>query len=357
MMADCGGNSMGVNRAGSRATAKRSRLPRRIIKEAAHWVLLLSSDDVRAEDRQRFEEWLRADPRHAAEFQVQEKIWLLAGELRADVHARRREGERLNPERRVRWVWAGAGLVAASAALIGVAWIAGWLPSAQTTEYATRTAETRTVRLPDGSVAVLNTRTRLQWFRTERERRGRLLDGEAFFRVAHDGRPFRVVMDQATIEAVGTQFDVYRKADGRVRVTVLEGAVQVTLRGADGAHPIWERRIEAHQQIEYEHSRIVDNVRRATDEDLLWRQGTVSFQQQPLGQVVDELQRYTDRPISITDPELARIAVGGVYSTQDIRADLERIARFVPMVVVVQEHEGAITLQPRQPESPSDQQR
>ena len=55
-----------------------------------------------------------------------------------------------------------------------------------------------------------------------------MLRGEALFRVHHDaGRPFRVYTDDAIVQAVGTQFDVYRRDDGTV-VSVLEGRVDVT---------------------------------------------------------------------------------------------------------------------------------
>lgn len=95
-------------------------------------------------------------------------------------------------------------------------------------EYTTAQGEQRAVDLPDGSVAHLNTNSRVL-VRVSRElRQVRLLSGEALFKVHHDpSRPFRVYTNDATIQAVGTQFNVYRQAEG-TKVAVLEGRVRVT---------------------------------------------------------------------------------------------------------------------------------
>ena len=74
------------------------------------------------------------------------------------------------------------------------------------------------------------------------------------------------------------------------------------------------------------------------------------FKDRRLSQVVEELQRYTDRPIVIADPALAQVVVSGIYSTRNIVADLQRIALSAPMVV--QERDaGTITLEHREARS------
>jgi transmembrane sensor len=59
----------------------------------------------------------------------------------------------------------------------------------------------------------------------------RLDSGEALFEVAHDpNRPFIVEAGLISIEALGTQFDVYRRSVS-TRVTVIDGAVQISSKG------------------------------------------------------------------------------------------------------------------------------
>lgn len=97
-----------------------------------------------------------------------------------------------------------------------------------------------TVRLPDGSAATLNSGSRLRYARrfeawplVPSGARGVRLDGEAFFAVAHTGRPFVVETVDARVEVLGTQFDVRGYAEagaGGTRVTLLSGRVRVATR-------------------------------------------------------------------------------------------------------------------------------
>jgi transmembrane sensor len=81
--------------------------------------------------------------------------------------------------------------------------------------------------LADGSTVDLNARSSIRVEFSNSERRIELLDGQALFQVAKDKeRPFIVRSGDATVRAVGTQFDVYRKSSGTT-ITVLEGRVAV----------------------------------------------------------------------------------------------------------------------------------
>jgi transmembrane sensor len=117
------------------------------------------------------------------------------------------------------WTLAATILVAIGA---GAAWF-----HAQRGLYTTDTAEQRTVTLEDGSRIELNARSRLRVTYSKTVRTVELYDGQALFQVAKDAsRPFLVKSGEATVRAVGTQFDVYRK-DDHTTVTVLEGRVAV----------------------------------------------------------------------------------------------------------------------------------
>jgi transmembrane sensor len=48
---------------------------------------------------------------------------------------------------------------------------------------------------------------------------------------------------------------------------------------------------------------------------LAWRKSTLYFQDEPLGEVVDELARYTTLKIEIVDDSLRRLPVGGTFQT------------------------------------------
>ena len=93
--------------------------------------------------------------------------------------------------------------------------------------YATEIGERRSITLADGSTVDLNARSRVRIEFSKKERRVDLLDGQALFQVTKDkNRPFIVSSGDATVRAVGTQFDVYRRTNSTT-VTVLEGRVAV----------------------------------------------------------------------------------------------------------------------------------
>jgi transmembrane sensor len=105
------------------------------------------------------------------------------------------------------------------------------------------------VRLPDGSTATLNSGSRLRYARrfeawpfVEAAVRVVRLEGEAFFEVAHTGRPFVVETPEARVEVLGTTFDVRARPEaGGTRVTLASGRVRVATRvgreAAVLAHP------------------------------------------------------------------------------------------------------------------------
>jgi transmembrane sensor len=213
--------------------------------------------------------------------------------------------------------------------------------------YTTRTGETRSVALGDGSQVHLNTRTRLEWAAGSSERRAVLREGEAFFEVKPDPqRPFRVELAGSEIQVLGTSFDVYRKADGRVSVTVLDGKVRVE--GQNGPRGIgWERELFKNQHIEYGAAGLTQDTctsPRAPDA-VEWREGKVEFDGVPLPQVVEELKRYTDRRIENRDHRLNEVQFLGALSTRDVAGALARLAKLAP--VRVTEQDGALILKYR----------
>lgn len=238
--------------------------------------------------------------------------------------------------RRRRLCAVAAGLL--MTAIGGWAWLvharAGW------TQFETATGEQRTFELPDGSVVYLNTHSRVAIRFAAHAREVRLLNGEALFRVHHDtSRPFRVSTDDAVVQAVGTQFDVYRREDGTV-ISVIEGRVNVmpalpsaagpAARGAAAAAPqkAPSRMLAASQEARVSHAgsvsiREVDNV---TD-SVAWRERRLIFNEQTLGQIIGEFNRYRSNPIRLEGTEVSARTYTGVFDADDADSLVEVLAR------------------------------
>jgi transmembrane sensor len=173
--------------------------------------------------------------------------------------------------------------------------------------YVTQVGEQRSIKLSDGSMVHLNTHSRIEERYTESDRDVDLLEGEALFVVAHDrNRPFRVSAGDATVLAVGTQFNVYRQA-GRTTVAVLEGKVRVeadakpvALSAGEAAHVVAGGRIVKEDSPE---------VTRAT----AWRHRQLDFRRASISEVAAQFNRYNLTQVVIEDPEVGERLMNGVF--------------------------------------------
>lgn len=140
-----------------------------------------------------------------------------------------------------RWTRAvAAAVLLLLAAGAGVWW---W---AQPVSVRTAPGEQTVVTLPDGSTAELNGATTLSYPRgfaawpgiagIEASARRVTLDGEAFFSVTEQNRPFRVETANARVEVLGTAFHVRtRSTEGPPETRVVVASGRVRLARADSA--------------------------------------------------------------------------------------------------------------------------
>ena len=307
--------------------------------QAAAWFARLRSDNVRPADRDRFARWLESDPANAAAYADCETMWVEAQDAAADdiVGAMRQQALALGRPN-ADWPWQKLTALAATIALV---LIAGLLllrldrpdlqPSidgardavviaqaARPRIYRTEIGQRSSVRLADGSVVELNTASVLEVDIGADRRNLRLLRGEALFEVAHDPRrPFVVDAGGQQVVALGTRFEVDLRAD-ETRVTLIEGRVEVRRTAAEGTRPIEVRQLRAGELLIAAAAQ--PYVVRPTNVDatLSWRTGRLTFTNEPLGEVVEEFNRYTDRRVVLGDPTLAQLRISGVFRTASV---------------------------------------
>jgi transmembrane sensor len=293
-------------------------------REASAWLARMNADDVTADDRTRFEAWLRAHSCNAkacAELSATWQELVKSGPLVRAVYF----GQVMNaasappaPRRR----WAAAAVAAGIGAIVlGGAW--NLYKQTEETRFQTAIGEQAAVALPDGSSFDLNTNSRIWVDYNQRQRVIRLERGEAFFKVAHDTqRPFWVHAGDYWVRAVGTAFNVYLRPTG-VEVTVSEGTVNVVNATANESPPTDAaitqsaaavtagEQADAHGRAEVIHELSSVQLSRL----LAWRKSSLYFQDQPLGDVVNELMRYTTLKIEFDDDALRQLPVGGTFQT------------------------------------------
>jgi transmembrane sensor len=281
-------------------------------EQAAEWLLIL--EDGKAEDRIAFAEWLKKSPLHIDAFLRAAAMDALlsrvdSGRTLALERQVKDDGLDVAPVQQPYRVASDSGsrialhwAAAASVALIAIASLAWWktggyLARLPAQDFRTDIGEQRVLELEDGSVLHLNTNSKVKVHFSARERKVELLVGEALFRVHRDpSRPFKVQSGSAIIEAVGTQFDVYRRQDDAV-VSVIEGVVQVSnemRRFDDSAPPV---RLNAGEQVRVSHSGSVLRKNTIdTGEIGSWRQRRLIFKDEPLTNIAAEFNRYNRTP-------------------------------------------------------------
>lgn len=128
------------------------------------------------------------------------------------------------------------------------------------------------------------------------------LVGEGFFEVTHNSHaPFRVHTPQMEIKVLGTKFNLKAYSGEISRVTLTEGAVEVTAGKGE------KLRLKPNEQASYsagEGLRLAKKVDPALASG--WRDGELVFTREYLANIVRELQRKFDVPICIDDPALGK---------------------------------------------------
>jgi transmembrane sensor len=124
------------------------------------------------------------------------------------------------------------------------------------------------------------------------------------------------------VRAIGTAFNVYLRPAG-VQVTVSEGTVNV-VDSAGGKSPPTDASyvksaaaVTAGEQADAQGSADVIRALNAAElnRSLAWRKKSLYFIDEPLGNVVNELMRYTPLKIEVVDASLRQLPVGGTFQT------------------------------------------
>lgn len=192
--------------------------------------------------------------------------------------------------------------------------------------YTLMTQDRRTdFTLDDGTIVTLNRNSRLRYSNQYGSEERRVsLEGEAYFQVTHDAqKPFRVEMEGATIEVLGTTFNVQADtAQHQIVATLVEGSVAFQTRQKNIV-------LKPEQQLTYSrltHQYQIQPVN--TDLVVAWKEGLLRYRSVPFVQLVEDLRKAYQIPISITDEVLRQpnVIVSGSF---DEKLSLEEIFQVV----------------------------
>jgi len=308
---------------------------RHIEHTAADWWARLRDPALPEQALLQWSDWLEADPRHALAFErasaLAESAASMDADSRADLVARFAPPNRTAATRPRLALAMAAGL---AIIVLGAGLFIALRPSATSTntQYASELAGHRDIALPDGSSIELGGATSVTARYGRDERAVDLETGEAFFRVAHAERPFVVNAGPLRIRDLGTAFNVRRTAD-RVTVAVTEGRVQVSpMANTPGDAGVVE--LGAGREVSFDPRtqamRILDiDPASATS----WRGHRLEFVNEPLSSVVENVNRYSARPIRLADPTLGKLTFTGTVQVDTIDSWVSALPRVFPVRV------------------------
>lgn len=288
--------------------------PQAINEAAAAWAVRMDRGPLSEEDADTLEAWLAEDSRRLgalmrarALFSRTESAWSLEPVFGPDTAAA--------PEfnRRRMLAWGAGGAVAAS---LGVGILAYGLTASSA--YATGRGEMRQVPLEDGSRLTLNTLSKVTIGTYYGTRHIRLVTGEALLSLAGDQRRDYVLrVGDWRLRASAATFFVRYLPMGAPEITVHRGAVEITGPGSpDGLRLTHDRRLVLTAKAGLE-QRIEERSFDQLSRELAWLSGQLSFRDESLADAVQTFARYSERPIVIRDPALARETISGMFAADD----------------------------------------
>lgn len=280
-----------------------------LLDEAFDWLLRIQAAPRDAGIRLAVEAWVAADPGHAKAYRHARDVWELTGRA-PRMGAEPRRSPMVMPRRVGRRGMVGAiGL--ALAAAIAIAALPG-LVGQMLADQRTATGEVRDVTLADGSVISLDGESAFRITAMSADRRQvALLNGRAFFEVASDpSRPFKVQAGDVEVTVHGTAFDVWMGEDV-TSVAVAEGVVSVKTPDGDvELRPGDRTRIAVGS-----HAPALDRI--DIGSVATWRQGQLTVNSMPIGEVVEEISRHRPGLVLLPDEAFAGKRVTGVFDLGD----------------------------------------
>lgn len=183
-----------------------------------------------------------------------------------------------------------------------------------------------TIHLDDGSRVRLNSGSTLRHpeeFNTNE--RSIHLSGEAYFEIAHNGRPFFVHTDEAVVEVLGTEFNVQAYEEENIEVVVADGKVAVRSENHSSDEVVNLVRGDMASLRRGEDG--IVSVTRGVDvaRHLGWLEYRLNFDNTPMNEVTHKLERWYGVNIEFNDPSLAELKFSATFEDESIHEVLRVI--------------------------------
>ena len=289
-------------------------------EKAMDWVLLLRSGRATTDDADALRAWCRQSADHEAAFTQAKRIFRDLGAIGDKLERRNTQPYAARLSQGSRAVLSRRGLLGGALA----ASVAGYMvvhpplgiwPSLQelSAGYRTGKGEQREVAVSDNVSVRLNTQTSLSVLSAGNSPRLELISGEAAVTTSRGpSDPLVVVAGNGQVSSTTAEFNL-RCIDGVVRATCIDGSMTVVQGGRS-------LQLGRGQQVSYSAAAPMGELASLADAKraTAWREKLLVFHDQPLADVVGEVNRYRPGKIMVTNTALGQRLVNGTFHTDQL---------------------------------------
>jgi len=320
----------------------------KVQKQAAYYVTRLFSGELTANEEREIQKWRRENDCHEREFNAMLAIWQHSDAVY-------RSTNRISYLKRS-FAFAASILLTAITVYLLVNALPSFLPASQKAQrdqivknevhkpiimsktFQSSVGEVRKIDLPDGSEVTLNTNSEIAVMLTSEQRLVKLRRGEVFFDIQKEkSRPFIIDTGKQKVTVLGTRFTVRKNAaEDSIKVSVLEGVVEFDTRQK---HTESRTRLLTSGDIAtYENSKISLTRANRNNQQPGWIKGILRFDNAPLSEVIEELNRYRTKQIQMGFAQQEQFRISGVFRLSDDDSVLNAITATLPVKVHETEH-------------------
>lgn len=263
------------------------------------------SGEISQEEREELHRLVSASPENGTIYNDLKSKWKAAGNLKVAVDPATDQSWERFESRRAKTFRLPSVLLRIAALLVIAAGIGYYFVGSQNsseTSFATA-RESKSISLPDGTKVTLNADSRLAYEGDfSGATRNVSLEGEAFFDVVKNpDRPFVITVSDATIEVLGTSFNVNAYSSSKdISVSVSTGRVAFRKRNAED-EVILEKGMYGLLDRGTNTLKSYDLIPGNPD---YWRTGILSYSDLPLREVVADLSRNFNVTVAIEENKI-----------------------------------------------------
>lgn len=303
--------------------------------------------DISPEDSAVLDEWLRKSAANQAEFDDLASLWEQSQRLHfpgkidrpaALNRVRRHVGVRKVVPSGLRLVYQVAAVLLLSVLLSGLYnyFTFESKPSGEYFQEVVAAYGTRTnVDLPDGSTVFLNSGSSLKFSSQFAAQDQRLIElkGEGYFAVAKDPhRPFIVKAGRIEVEALGTEFNVDAyEPEHAIDVVLVEGKVAINTAN----HQTMENKmvLETSQLARFDakENKLIKENTSELEKHIGWIEGKMVFVDDPIREVIRELEHWYNVQIELTDERLNNYRFTGTFLDEPVEEILKIFSMTSPL--------------------------